>query len=305
MKKYKLIKSYPGSPPLTTEITKSLEFPYNWGSNNMVYPNIMDGHLVHSEYWKEIIEIPEYVKCIAANGAPSYKTGEIYKTNLKGDVLDKNGINCWGSIVISTASKFEPSTKEAYDLQELQSKFIVDKWYKNLGSNKQYISKLDYIDIKNNRCMFYAKEHIIHGFYQGNFRNYSTWVYINDNTVEATLEEIQPYLPDGHVDKIIKPILFTTYDGVDITDFNNSIWVCYRNGLRRTNNNPDTPSMFSNIKKYNNNICYCFSTKEACQAYIDNINNSKIVKIEKPKEGLITVQLTKEKYDLLMNLLEE
>lgn len=79
--------------------------------------------------------------------------------------------------------------------------FIVGKWYKNLGSSRNYIAKA----ISTSRMegtRFYHGEYITE---DGKFEEspYSkTNLDWNSNTVECTLEEIQKFLPEGHVDKI-------------------------------------------------------------------------------------------------------
>lgn len=77
--------------------------------------------------------------------------------------------------------------------------FIEGKWYKNMGQKKNYIAK--FAKIENG--VFYAYEYIDEGIfhkYEGHSESLTS--YFKDG-VECTLEEIQQYLPEGHLDKTI------------------------------------------------------------------------------------------------------
>ncbi len=95
-----------------------------------------------------------------------------------------------------------PSEKDLWELMPEgfdpdEPTFEVGRWYKNLGSDHNYIGKLCGEVSKN---MFPCKEYISNkGNYSGNgnhFDGYSKAVLLTD------LSEIQQYLPDGHVDKV-------------------------------------------------------------------------------------------------------
>lgn len=61
MKKYKLIKIFPGSPSLGTIIEDTGQGSYKM-NNSQYYGKINIEN--YPEFWEEIIEVPEYVECI-------------------------------------------------------------------------------------------------------------------------------------------------------------------------------------------------------------------------------------------------
>ncbi len=98
------------------------------------------------------------------------------------------------------ANKFI-SKEEALKSFNKQPEFIVGKWYKNIG-NSGMIAKFK--EIKENA---FASD----GFYVDEDKNYRTRHNTSfrlsenyKNAIECTLEEIQQYLPEGHVDKLYK-----------------------------------------------------------------------------------------------------
>lgn len=300
MRKFKLIKEYPGSPKIKHNIILN-EQGFDGNVTNWCNP------LEYPDYWEEIIEKPEYVKCInVCTASNNYTLNKIYKVSSIDNFVIGNNTNAedrWLATWNNTkVSKFEPSTKEAYDLQEVSAKFVVGKWYKvSSGESKLfaesrgwYIKYKDYDDIQG----VIASEYI-----HNTLRTEGTFGKINLYTFTAleTLDEIQEYLPNNHVDKVtLKPVLFTTHDGVDITDKYTEVWYSTKNGLMHGGKDVPTNCAFNAAPISNINYNW-FSTEQLCQAYIDNITKTK----EQPKTDLITVQLTKEKYDLLMQLLEE
>lgn len=73
MKKYKLIKEYPGSPNLGY-ITKFDNNDEDWNSPNML---ILDDCSNYPEFWKEVVEGDyEILKVIAKYSSPSYSPGD-------------------------------------------------------------------------------------------------------------------------------------------------------------------------------------------------------------------------------------
>lgn len=243
--------------------------------------------------------VPEYVKCTFAS-ARHYTVNKIYKVdNLSNRVIDNHNDNSahWDN---SNNSQFEPSTKEAYDLQELQSKFVVGRWYEITNRQTTYIINVKSFNGTVMICEYRAKINEYRLINNGGF-------LLNEitNYIELTLEEIQQYLPDNHVDKIKKPVLFTTYDGVPITENDTFYW------FRKTNGTDSEP--IGKYEKYSGNPTQrstrgnylFFSSEEACKRHLELIQHNTINRGLGSKTDLITVQLTKEKYDLLMQLLEE
>jgi len=378
---------------------------YNGIETGNVAPDLVE----NSSDWEEIIEKPEYVKCITDISNTSYILNKIYKVDEDTDFVigERSSVARWNNKFIS-GSKFEPSTKEAYDEQN-KPQLTLSVWCKAIYgyNNFNYYKAVSQSRGESIHSVCWGK-----GTYCDN-DGWSTEFKLVE--VLTDLTEIQVYLPDNHVDKIkpkldyeilsftsqypdvkevcfkhdngkfgrnwgqrsehemlievsknirkihsikrlsddeiftigdkiyytdgdfkhdhcsiddltiidnkiyvnhhykgnpnrfinewikvihepIKPVLFTTHDGVDITQGDINIYFC-------RNNSSFKVSMLIQSSKVNNLAeYYYFSTKEACQAYIDSF----VPKIkEEPKTDLITVQLTKEKYDLLMQLLEE
>jgi len=83
-----------------------------------------------------------------------------------------------------------------------ETKFIVGKWYKNLGSPKIYTAKFSFIDSNNIFCTTDA------GYIYGRKYELATSEgRITPNykdAIECSLEEIQDYLPFNHPDKLTK-----------------------------------------------------------------------------------------------------
>lgn len=106
----------------------------------------------------------------------------IYKDNLK-----------W----FSTKEEAEAFAKTLIEPE--QPKFVVGNWYKNVGSYNSYCKFEGFWkgDVKKIQCT----EHITEKKYVKNISGYLT---INTDTKKASLEEIQQYLPEGHVDKLVK-----------------------------------------------------------------------------------------------------
>lgn len=98
----------------------------------------------------------------------------------------------------------ETSAKKGYTLiqaSEFMAKelvFEVGKWYKTKEGDNTY-TKCANIDITRTR--FDYNECILNGKYCNSYKQ-GTW-FKHPEMTEATLEEIQQYLPEGHVDKIL------------------------------------------------------------------------------------------------------
>jgi len=119
---------------------------------------------------------------------------------------------------------------------------------------------------------------------------------VSDNGVYYNSEQLKsgmfvanfPYIELADEPK--KP-LFTTHDGVDLFNESDEVWLCWTTGYDYRDVK-DTPykSVYKNLD-IDNTVCY-FSTKSACQKYIDEVTSE------------ITVKLTKDKLDKLLKMLE-
>lgn len=222
-KKYKLKKLYPGSHSLGTQFEKtetgSYKLKLDYGTSLRYDSNFIEGN---SEFFEEVIEVPEYVECVNLNislnsniNLTDFKIGNVYKTIVENSSKSKlilNGetgireVNNWWSTesINKLYTTFKPSTKEAYDLQELNKKFVVGKWYKFSTSNLWIIKFHSIVDSYKIYSTFSHCSSTRTSYNGGGTPTYHCNVKsINFDTLEElTTEEIQQYLPEGHPDKI-------------------------------------------------------------------------------------------------------
>jgi len=186
------------------------------GINPETYYNIHTGNVApdlveNSNDWKEIIEKPEYVKCITDIRNTSYILNKIYKVNPNSDYVigERTSFAKWNNSVNHMGSRFEPSTKEAYDLQELKAKFVVDKWYSITTKPRDTVYKnirFKVESVEDTLVTYKYDNYINHNniYGDGNGMEFKNIIDVKELLVESN--EIQQYLPDNHVDKI-KPQL--------------------------------------------------------------------------------------------------
>jgi len=168
--------------------------------------------------------IPEYVECVKElTGAV---VGKIYKT-------DSNGyVTCGMRLYGVTTSRnnpdhqFKPSTKEAYDLQN-NSKFEVGKWYKNYHKAPHYMKCINF-----DTNYLYGNEYINlkHQVKQSGNCNWS-WSSVGPELL-TDLSEIQPFLPDGHPDKIVKEFVLPEKWYIECNEENQDIVSNWRGDFR-------------------------------------------------------------------------
>lgn len=258
MRKWKLLKTYPGSPELGFELN---DRDYNIGLTGTVIINGTFNYDIfnQTEYWKEIIEKPEYVKCITDISNTSYILNKIYKVDEDTDFVigERSSVARWNNKFIS-GSKFEPSTKEAYD--------------------KQNKPKLDY-EILSFTSQYPDVKEVCFKHDNGKFgRNWG------QRSEYEMLTEVSKNIRKIHsIKRLADNKIFTINDKVDIYS---SI---------------ETIEGFS-LGMYGDNFLRIKASNKGSYL-LENVE-----KLQKPStttEELITVQLTKEKYDLLMQLLEE
>lgn len=209
-RKFKLIKVYPNSPKLGTEVELTISGYYNLLDYKYI---AFDSKYVENnpEYWEEIIEIPEYVKCDRAlHDSSLFTKNKIYKvisynytTKIIKVITDNNSELEVSNIGLTpdctNTTNFIPSTKEAFDLQN-KPKFEVGKWYyfEAYYDKIPNIAKCDELD----NDTFSTKEWVM----INNRKEYistGAWYYNQMyNIKELSIKDIQQYLPDGHPDKI-------------------------------------------------------------------------------------------------------
>ena len=160
---------------------------------------------LNDKYW-----VPEYVKCTVKLGYCI--VGKIYKTRPRGnsfewqyeantissmETFQRNYNDNWDYTSDKTMQYFEPSTEKEYLGQQVISQLEVGKWYmitSDLFKPYEHISKFAYFT--NGR--FYYSERVSENRYQSK-EDYHCYP---DEVRLCSLEEIQQYLPDNHVDKI-------------------------------------------------------------------------------------------------------
>jgi hypothetical protein len=127
------------------------------------------------------------------------------------------------------ANKFIPKEEALKSFnKQPESKYIIGKWYKSNCSGDVYYSKIKNIDDSSIKC-----EQIAYGRYCD-----STTFQINSNVCKNNilldnLEEIQQYLSEGHIDKIVKSKnMFVKDDYIVLTkgptDSSYKINFCYK-----------------------------------------------------------------------------
>lgn len=160
------------------------------------------------EMIEEMVEkaISEYVECLK-DYSGAFTKGKVYKvkavSNFKDYMveLDDSGskTNGWN------VDNFKPSTKEAFDAQNSskvstrECKLKVGKWYRFIGHGDYRICKIE-------PQPTYNKLHCDAQIDAGKYIATTSYIANNDmerEVIELDLSEVQQYLPDGHVDKIV------------------------------------------------------------------------------------------------------
>lgn len=196
--------------------------------------------------------VPEYVECVKTKESYFIK-GVIYKvinaTNLvSAEVISniKTGSYNPGNTLYITLKDsdgkqyYKNSTREAYEAQQKPKtpKFEVGKWYKNLGTNGNYIGKFEKLE----ETRWYCSDHIykeVHQNYGGNL------THVFENAVECTVEEIQQYLPDGHPDKKFQFVVGEYYSQ-DFGDKLPRIFIYKNDTMQSYYINPNVSVLFRN-----------------------------------------------------------
>lgn len=141
-----------------------------------------------------------------SNGSTFYADSE------KQDLFNANGFtNAYnrGNVYHTDCPKiaaeitFEQFKKYVLKEDTMESKFVVGKWYKNLGIDKDFIApfrKMEGNDFSSNKNG--TQEYIYKNKYETD-NSIGITSYFKC-AIECSLEEIQQYLPDGHPDKIVK-----------------------------------------------------------------------------------------------------
>lgn len=149
MKRFKLIEEYPGSPKLG-DVIEPLVNP----GNTSKYCYIIGSHVLSAKavednpkFWKELIEVPEYVKWVSNVGAyyfgklvteDKFVNGKIFNTKKDAFLMNMSWQDALTPELYS--KNFIPSTKEDYDLQNIPD--YTGVCFKNYANDLYRISSL-------------------------------------------------------------------------------------------------------------------------------------------------------------------
>ena len=178
LKKYRLIKTYPGSPVLGFEVEKIGASIYVGGSGNTF--QIRKEYIeYHSEFWEEVIEKDYEILCIKHKKSKCFYRNSINLRNLNlydihsvkrlsdGEVFTVGDrINHYGEYAKNEFSTKTYTLKEIYFIEENKLTFYVGKSF-NLGAISASKYKLplftteDGVDIFKNTKFWYIDNFII------------------------------------------------------------------------------------------------------------------------------------------------
>lgn len=250
-----------------------------------------------AEYLAQFKEsLPEYYECVKTSC--SFTKGKIYKiinpNNLEDvyNFLDNKGVQ--NGYAGNNHENFKPSTKEAFDLQnkskDVMNKpnFEVGKWY-NIRynySNSNYnlvfkVNKCDHDSVYFDNRQYYSNTD--KGWY--NFFDKISFKDLNNLIYDQlSLEEIQQYLPDGHVDKIKNNSLTIDGEYYSVTYPSQGMYIFIASGdnriVRSINNTTKYFSVSSNMSTSNGFIDYKLATKEEKQWLESCIKANKFISKE-------------------------
>lgn len=109
MKKYKLIKEFPGSSKLGT-IEEPVGKIHQMSNGNYGY-NIDKS----PEHWEEVVEMPRYMRCVRVwNGRTASEVNQIYDTSIEPNFSNLT----WEHLLAVSNLFFVPATQEEWDKQE-------------------------------------------------------------------------------------------------------------------------------------------------------------------------------------------
>ena len=191
----------------------------NLNDSNPIYINKYE--LMPEGFNPNIETSIEYVKCIKGENNNIHNiVGKIYKVKSYNKNLEyltlEDYDNTIHNINLNTTNPTNQTdyciaTKEEYDMQN-QSKFEVGKWYKTSLNGSTYYGKFN---SWNNNKFKASDAYLIRYVINHEFCDGYTWKLLTD------LTEIQPYLPDGHVDKLPKELNYK--------ELQDKAWEIYKN----------------------------------------------------------------------------
>jgi len=152
--------------------------------------------------------LPEKVIRAWANESNNYSYGNIWTKGIGMFEKDRRVksfkiINCvLGFEVSDTATIYLKAEgfkefMDNFDKPKIETQFEVGKWYRYDKIEKHYYKPSE------NSCLGNGSVKVSEDIFNGRYRNHNnSWSVTKDVKLLTDLSEIQPYLPDGHVDKI-------------------------------------------------------------------------------------------------------
>jgi len=237
MKKYKLIKEYPGSLPLQSVV----EMPTKNG--RVFTDDTSKMYDAFPEYWEEVIETPLYMK--VDNSEDLWKnTVAMNKGNL---IFPITFVTYSGKTVLEESIGqprfFTPATKEEYDAQ------FIEKLCVPIGTK---------FNLKGDKTVYTIEEHPKSGSVLITWRP--------DGKSQYFIKQVNKFFADDTwVIYVEKPVLFVTEDGKEIRKGDKYYYILKS---KPTYIN-DATAKGEDSSCYGSSTYLHFSTQELAQEYID------------------------------------
>lgn len=249
--------------------------------------------------------VGRYIKALIDNPCNSdakkdnyYKIIKLNKNDYEIDISEAKfiykNVEKWKGIIELMPKGFNPNIVES------KPRFEVGKWYKNISEKGWYSKFKRLIDNK-----FEVSDYITN---QGKYRT-EGWFSLHDGHEEVSLEEIQQYLPEGHVDKL-NPVdnqiperlsFYVKYTEEFTEDLYNKLVEWSKNNCKgKPRNWNDTYSGFRNNYFIFDNWGLNYKTYDKDTIHYGVDNNTQSCKVEKSvNEIKDLINYNKQEYNLL------
>lgn len=309
MRKFKLIKEYPGSPELGFEVFNKKGISYEAKDLTLCGDWILSSRIVENnpEYWEEIFdEIPDYIKCVRSTihsvAGKVYKVISKYNTTFQWkDDVSYNSVS-WPNeyFIPSTKEEFEAQFNKKYEILELKGTYnqrihkIINGVVFTSNSKGPINSSCWNNDPSIENILKYPNDFTIHSikrlsdgeiFTVGDKVKQVSWIGpIKEIKIVGPMNNCFVFIDCGDrvLDYLLSVVekltpLFKTEDGVDVFE-GDLPWF-----LRVKENAGEREKLWT-MGKFEGNIRFrsksdtykWFSTKEAAQAYVDKHQEFKI-----------------------------
>lgn len=306
MRKFKLIKEYPGSPKLNTIIEECLlckgQYVNQQSSQRECYKDVENS----PEYWEEIIEIPDYIKCVKKTIHST--VDKVYELTNKQYIAFqwKDDVSCngasWpnGCFIPSTKEEYEAQFNKKYEILELKGTHnqrihkIINGVVFTSNSKGPINSSCWNNDPSIENILKYPNDFTIHSikrlsdgeiFTVGDKVKQVSWIGpIKEIKIVGPMNNCFVFIDCGDrvLDYLLSVVekltpLFKTEDGIDVFE-GDLPW------FLRVKENAGEQEKLWTMGKFEGNIRFrsksdtykWFSTKEAAQVYVDKYQEFKI-----------------------------